>query len=57
MPTSPALEVRPAASGKGFAIYAGRDRLSRWFHAAETAQHELTSNAAAYARWVAKETA
>lgn len=46
-----APEVRPATTGKGFAIFAGRDRLSRWFHTAEMAQHELDNRAAFYAYW------
>lgn len=49
--TAPTLEVRPATSGKGFAIYAGRDRLSRWLHTAEAAQNELASRADFYAYW------
>ena len=51
MTTAPALEVRPATSGKGFAVFAGRDRLSRWFYTAEVAERELTSRAAFYAYW------
>lgn len=51
MTTAPTPEVRPAVNGKGFAIFAGRDRLSRWFHTAEMAQLELDNRAAFFAYW------